>query len=74
MWRRKSLRKSYDVPYMQSVAIRQFAGESAPEVETINADSAPPEMQAPPEFDIATHDRRSGMTRADRVEEGNAAG
>lgn len=75
MYRRRTARKSYEVPYMQDVAIRQFTGEPVgASVETINADAAPPEMEAPPEFDIETRDRRAGMTRADRVEEGNASG
>jgi hypothetical protein len=75
MYRRKVRRKSYEVPYMQSVAIRLFVGDPIEAtVETINADSQAPEMSAPPEFDIETRDRRNSMTRADRVEEGNASG
>lgn len=75
MFRRRALRKSYEVPYMQEVAIRGFTGDSlGAEAETINAESQAPEQEAPPEFDIQTKDRREGMTRADRVEEGNASG
>jgi len=75
MFRRRVRRKSYEVPYMQEVAIKAYLGETlAAEVETINAETQPAEMEAPPEFDIETRDRRAGMTRADRVEEGNASG
>lgn len=75
MFRRRARRKSYEVPYMQEVAIKAFFGDSlASEIETINAETQPAEVEAPPEFDIETRDRRAGMTRADRVEEGNASG
>ncbi len=74
IYRRVQARKSYEVPYRQAIAIRMFAGMDVGDgIETINAETAPPEMSAPPEFDIATK-KRDSMTHTDRVVEGNAAG
>jgi hypothetical protein len=74
IYRRVQARKSYEVPYRQSIAIKMFAGEStADETETINAETQPAEQSAPPEFDIATK-KRDSMTHADRITEGNASG
>ncbi len=67
IYKRSHQRKTYEVPYRQSVAIRMFAGEPvASEVETINAETAPPEQEAPPEFDIPTK-KADALTKADKV-------
>lgn len=74
MHRRSSLRKSWEVPYRQEVAIRAFVGDSDVSAETINAESLPPEQAAPPEFEIATkRNRTDALTRADRVEDSTPA-
>ncbi len=74
--RRSIRRKSYRVPFWQDVAISLFLGEPiGSDVETVNAETQPPETKAPPEFDIATDKKRTqAMTTADRVQDGSASG
>lgn len=73
--RRSMRRKSYEVSRWQDTVIRVYLGEPfSAEVETMNAETAAPSPQAPPQFDIHMDKKRSqAMTNADRVQDSSAS-